>query len=240
MAATKEEFESLTGGRIIEGYSLTEGMMACLVNPLKGRAKLGSIGVPLPDVDARIVDAETGEREMPPGEEGELVLAAPQLMKAYWRNPDETAQALRRRADGRLWLHTGDIGYMDEDGYVFLTDRKKDLIKTSGYQVWPREVEEVLSQPSSDRRSRRGWRARCLQRRSGEGVGRPARRCIGDGRGVAPALPRRARALQGARRLRIPIGIAEEPDRQDPAARARAPARLGGVASCTMLGVGPS
>jgi long-chain acyl-CoA synthetase len=146
MAATKEEFESLTGGRIIEGYSLTEGMMACLVNPLKGRAKLGSIGLPLPDVDARIVDADTGERELSPGEAGELVLAAPQLMKAYWRNPDETAQALRRRADGRLWLHTGDIGYMDDEGYVFLTDRKKDLIKTSGYQVWPREVEEVLSQ----------------------------------------------------------------------------------------------
>jgi len=145
MAATKAEFESLTGGRIIEGYSLTEGMMACLVNPLKGRAKLGSIGVPLPDVDARIVDVETGEREMAPKEEGELVIAAPQLMKAYWRNPDETAQALRRRADGRLWLHTGDIGYMDEEGYVFLTDRKKDLIKTSGYQVWPREVEEALS-----------------------------------------------------------------------------------------------
>jgi long-chain acyl-CoA synthetase len=145
MAATKEQFESMTGGRIIEGYSLTEGMMACLVNPLKGQAKLGSIGLPLPDVDARIVDTESGEREMPRGEAGELVIAAPQLMKAYWRNPDETAQPLRRRADGRLWLHTGDIGYMDEDGYVFLTDRKKDLIKTSGYQVWPREVEEVLS-----------------------------------------------------------------------------------------------
>jgi len=145
MAATKEEFESMTGGRIIEGYSLTEGMMACLVNPLKGRAKLGSIGVPLPDVEAKIVDTETGEGEMPRGEAGELVIAAPQLMKAYWRNPEETAQTLRRRADGRLWLHTGDIGYIDEDGYVFLTDRKKDLIKTSGYQVWPREVEEVLS-----------------------------------------------------------------------------------------------
>jgi long-chain acyl-CoA synthetase len=145
MAATKAEFESLTGGRIIEGYSLTEGMMACLVNPLRGLAKLGSIGVPLPDVDARIVDVETGEREMAAKEEGELLIAAPQLMKGYWRNSEETAQALRRRADGRLWLHTGDIGYMDEDGFVFLTDRKKDLIKTSGYQVWPREVEEVLS-----------------------------------------------------------------------------------------------
>jgi long-chain acyl-CoA synthetase len=146
MAATKQQFEALTGGRIIEGYSLTEGMMACLVNPMKGQAKLGSIGLPLPNVEARIVDAEHGSVERGPREEGELVLSAPQLMKGYWRNTDETALSLRRGPDGRVWLHTGDIGYMDEDGYVFLTDRKKDLIKTSGYQVWPREVEEVLSQ----------------------------------------------------------------------------------------------
>ncbi|HEX6210896.1 MAG TPA: AMP-binding protein [Methylomirabilota bacterium] len=145
MAATKERFESLTGGRIIEGYSLTEGMMACLVNPLKGRDKIGSIGMPLPDVEAMIVDVETGERELGPGEEGELLLRGPQLMLEYWDNPAETAQSLRRRADGHVWLHTGDIGFMDRDGYVFLTDRKKDLIKTSGYQVWPREIEEVLA-----------------------------------------------------------------------------------------------
>ncbi len=146
MAATKERFEQLTGGRIIEGYSLTEGMMACLVNPMQGRAKIGSIGLPLPDVRAAVVDTETGERWLVPREEGELVLSAPQLMKGYWRNAVETAAALRRHADGQVWLHTGDIGYMDEEGYVFLTDRKKDLIKTSGYQVWPREVEEILSQ----------------------------------------------------------------------------------------------
>ncbi len=146
MAATRRQFESLTGGRIIEGYSLTEGMMACLVNPMQGRAKIGSIGLPLPDVDAAIVDLETGTRRVGQGEVGELILHAPQLMKAYWRNTEETAVVLRRGDDGRDWLHTGDIGYMDEDGYVFLTDRKKDLIKTSGYQVWPREVEEVLAQ----------------------------------------------------------------------------------------------
>lgn len=145
MKATKEQFEALTRGRIIEGYSLTEGMMACLVNPLEGTSKTGSIGLPLPDVDAVIVDTETGEREVPAGQEGELLLTAPQLMREYWNNPDESAHALRLRGDGRLWLHTGDIGYMDEQGYVFLTDRKKDLIKTSGYQVWPREVEEVLA-----------------------------------------------------------------------------------------------
>jgi long-chain acyl-CoA synthetase len=145
MKATKEQFEQLTGGRIIEGYSLTEGMMGCLVNPLKGQYKIGSIGLPLPDVHARIVDVESGEHELAAGEEGELMLAAPQLMKEYWNNADETSRTLRAEADGRVWLHTGDIGYMDEEGYVFLTDRKKDLIKPGGYQVWPREVEEVLA-----------------------------------------------------------------------------------------------
>ncbi|HEX7087299.1 MAG TPA: AMP-binding protein [Vicinamibacterales bacterium] len=145
MKATKERFEALTGGRIIEGYSLTEAMMACLVNPLAGTNKIGSIGMPLPDVDAMIVDTETGRERMPAGQEGELILCAPQLMREYFENPNETSQTLRRREDGRLWLHTGDIGYMDEDGYVFLTDRKKDLIKTGGFQVWPREVEEVLA-----------------------------------------------------------------------------------------------
>jgi long-chain acyl-CoA synthetase len=145
MQATKEQFETLTGGRIIEGYSLTEGMMGCLVNPLKGQYKIGSIGLPLPDVRAMIVDVETGERELAAGEEGELMLSAPQLMKEYWNNPDETSRTLTTDAGGRVWLHTGDIGYMDEQGYVFLTDRKKDLIKPSGFQVWPREVEEVLA-----------------------------------------------------------------------------------------------
>jgi long-chain acyl-CoA synthetase len=145
MKATKEQFEALTGGRIIEGYSLTEGMMACLVNPLQGRAKVGSIGMPLPDVEACIVDSDTGQIELSRGQPGELLLRAPQLMREYFGNADETHHSLRQHADGRMWLHTGDIGYMDEDGYVFLTDRKKDLIKTSGYQVWPREVEEILA-----------------------------------------------------------------------------------------------
>lgn len=145
LAATKERFEALTGGRIIEGYSLTEGMMACIVNPLQGQAKIGSIGLPVPDVEALIVDTETGTRELEPGEIGELLLHGPQLMTGYWGDDEETRHALRMRPDGKVWLHTGDIGFMDREGYIFLTDRKKDLIKTSGYQVWPREVEEVLA-----------------------------------------------------------------------------------------------
>jgi long-chain acyl-CoA synthetase len=145
MAETKRQFEEKTGARIIEGYSLTEGMMACCVNPVKGANKIGSIGLPLPDVDVRIVDAETGVGEVPRGEVGELIMHAPQRMSEYWNNPQETADALRMSGDGRTWLHTGDLAYIDQDGFVFLVDRKKDMLKTSGLQVWPREIEEVIS-----------------------------------------------------------------------------------------------
>jgi long-chain acyl-CoA synthetase len=145
MAETKRQFEEKTGARIVEGYSLTEGMMACCVNPVQGTNKIGSIGVPLPDVDVRIVDAETGIGDVPCGQVGEMIMHAPQYMAEYWNNPHETAEALRVREDGRTWLHTGDLAYMDQDGYVFLVDRKKDMLKTSGFQVWPREIEEVIS-----------------------------------------------------------------------------------------------
>jgi long-chain acyl-CoA synthetase len=145
MAETKRRFEQATGGRIVEGYSLTEAQMACLVNPLQGEQKIGSVGLPLPDVSVAVVDPDTAERELPAGEVGEIVLHAPQLMTGYWRNDAETAGMLRRRADGRRWLFTGDLGYLDAEGYLFIVDRKKDLIKTSGYQVWPREVEEAVA-----------------------------------------------------------------------------------------------
>ncbi|MGH9348434.1 MAG: AMP-binding protein [Vicinamibacterales bacterium] len=145
MAETKKQFEALTGARIVEGYSLTEGMMAACVNPVKGENKLGSIGLPLPDVEVTIVDPDEGEREMPPGEVGEMILRAPQHMAEYWNNPLETAETLRTHGPGGPWVHTGDLAYMDADGYVFIVDRKKDLVKTSGYQVWPREIEEVIA-----------------------------------------------------------------------------------------------
>src|ERR1051325_5618421 len=144
MAETKKQFEAATGARIIEGYSLTEGMMACCVNPVQGPNKIGSIGMPLPDVQVRIVDAEEGTTSVPAGDVGEMLLRAPQYMAEYWNNPLETAEVLREH-DGETWLHTGDLAYMDEDGYIFIVDRKKDLIKTSGFQVWPREIEEVIS-----------------------------------------------------------------------------------------------
>lgn len=145
MAETKKRFEDLTGGVIVEGYSLTEGQMAVFANPVLGEKKVGSVGMPLPDVQVRIVDAENGMILLPQGEAGEVVISAPQLMRGYWQKPDETREMIRTDERGERFLYTGDLGYLDEDGYLFLVDRKKDLIKTSGFQVWPREIEEVIS-----------------------------------------------------------------------------------------------
>ncbi|HWJ22983.1 MAG TPA: AMP-binding protein [Gemmatimonadaceae bacterium] len=142
---TSREFQTLTGGIIVEGYSLTEAQMAVTANPARGEKKIGSVGVPVPDVEIRLVDIESGTHEVPPGDSGEVLMAAPQLMRGYWGQPEETTEALQRDENGRLWLHTGDVGYLDPEGYLFLTARKKELIKVSGYQVWPREVEEVLA-----------------------------------------------------------------------------------------------
>jgi long-chain acyl-CoA synthetase len=140
MEQTKQKFERLTGGRILEGYGLSEAPTATHCNPLQGENRLGSIGLPLPDVDAKIVNLENGVTEMPVGEPGELILQSPQVMMGYHNMPEETALALR---DG--WLYTGDIARMDADGYFTILDRKKELIKPGGMEVWPREVEEVLA-----------------------------------------------------------------------------------------------
>jgi len=140
LAETKRRFEALTGGRIVEGYSLTEAVMAGIMTPVRGTYKEGAIGPPLPDVEIRIVDADTGRTDLPPGEVGEILIRAPQLMVGYWQRPEETANVLREGC-----LSTGDLGYLDEDGYLHIVDRKKDVIKPSGFQVWPREVEEVIA-----------------------------------------------------------------------------------------------
>ncbi len=129
----------------MEGYSLTEAQMAVIANPATGPKKPGSVGMPLPDVDIRLVDVETGTREVAQGEAGEVLIAAPQLMRSYWQQPEETAAVLMPDESGRPWLRTGDVGYLDADGYLFLTDRKRELIKVSGYQVWPREIEEAVA-----------------------------------------------------------------------------------------------
>jgi long-chain acyl-CoA synthetase len=148
LADTKTRFESMTGARIVEGYSLTEAMMATCTNPVQGKNKLGSVGMPLPDVMVRIFDDDEGTREMALKDVGEIAVAAPQLMTGYWNRPEETSIVLRDHVvEGvtQRYLHTGDLGYLDEDGYLFIVDRKKDLIKTSGFQVWPREIEEVIA-----------------------------------------------------------------------------------------------
>jgi long-chain acyl-CoA synthetase len=145
MSETKRQFEQATGARLVEGYSLTEAMMACCINPVQNPNKIGSIGIPLPDVEVRIVDADDSDRELAVGEVGEMLLRAPQHMVEYWNNPGETAETLRTHGAGGPWVHTGDLARADEEGFIFIVDRKKDMLKTNGFQVWPREIEEVLT-----------------------------------------------------------------------------------------------
>ena len=141
LVETHRKFVELTGARLVEGYGLTEAAPVTHCNPLfgEGKQKVGSIGIPYPDVESKIVDVETGEHEMPPGEAGELILRGPQLMDGYYKRPEETAQTLRNG-----WLYTGDIATVDPDGYVSIVDRKKEMIIVSGFKVYPREVEEAL------------------------------------------------------------------------------------------------
>jgi long-chain acyl-CoA synthetase len=135
----KRRFEALTGAKVVEGYGLSEASPVTHCNPVNGQSRAGSIGLPFPDTDAAIVDQERGDRTRPVGEIGELVVRGPQVMRGYWNRPDESAAALRGG-----WLHTGDVARMDEDGYFWIVDRKKDVIISGGMNVYPREVEEPL------------------------------------------------------------------------------------------------
>ena len=132
-------FRELTGANLVEGYGLTEASPVTHANPVYGDGRIGTIGLPWPDTEAKIVDVETGEKEMPVGEPGELIIRGPQVMKGYWKMPDETAMTLRSG-----WLYTGDISRMNEDGYFQIVDRRKDLIIAGGFNIYPREIEEVL------------------------------------------------------------------------------------------------
>jgi long-chain acyl-CoA synthetase len=134
----QEAFEKLTRGRLVEGYGLTEASPSTHCNPLQGERRVGSIGIPLPSTDARIVHQTTGT-PLPVGEVGELLIRGPQVMQGYWQRPDDTARTL---ADG--WLHTGDLARMDEDGFFTIVERKRDVILYGPYNIYPREVEEVL------------------------------------------------------------------------------------------------
>tara|TARA_B100000315_G_C14594123_1_gene597689 strand:+ start:1708 stop:3384 length:1677 start_codon:yes stop_codon:yes gene_type:complete len=138
-AEVQKRFEDLTGAKLIEGYGLTESAPVTHCNPCHGTRKQGSIGVPFPDTSARIVDIETGNKEISPGNIGELIISGPQVMTGYWNQSKETKNTIR---DG--WLYTGDSATMDEDGFFYIVDRKKDMIKSGGENVYPRELEEVF------------------------------------------------------------------------------------------------
>ncbi|NLA05714.1 MAG: long-chain fatty acid--CoA ligase, partial [Firmicutes bacterium] len=135
----RRQFEENTGGKLVEGYGLSEASPLTHCNPIYGKSIAGSIGLPVPDTDAKIMDIETGENEMPLGEAGELCVRGPQVMVGYHNMPDETADSLREG-----WLYTGDIARMDEEGYTYIVDRKKDMIIAGGFNIYPRDIEEVL------------------------------------------------------------------------------------------------
>ena len=139
-----EKFERIVNVPLNQGYGLSEASPVTHSTPHLAKRKPASIGLPMPDTDMKIVDLETGTRELPLGEEGELCVAGPQIMKGYWNRPEETAIALRTDEDGVVWLHTGDVARIDEDGFTFIVQRKKDMIIVDGYNVYPSEVEGAL------------------------------------------------------------------------------------------------
>jgi long-chain acyl-CoA synthetase len=139
-----EQFEQMTGGLLSEGYGLSEASPVTHTSPSLSIRKPGSIGIPLPDTDMKIVDLDEGTRELGIGEEGELCIAGPQVMKGYWNREEETAKTIRVDANGVRWLHTGDIATMDADGFSYIVQRKKDMVIVSGFNVYPSEVEGVL------------------------------------------------------------------------------------------------
>jgi len=141
-----DRFERTFGRSLFEGFGLSEASPVTHSTPILGVRKQGTIGLPMPDTDIKVVDMETGTRDLAPGEAGELCICGPQVMKGYWNQPEETARVLRIHADGRVWLHTGDVATIDEDGYTRIVQRKKDMIIVDGFNVYPSEVESVLLQ----------------------------------------------------------------------------------------------
>jgi long-chain acyl-CoA synthetase len=142
-AKVRMDFEALTHGRLVEGYGLSEAAPVTHCNPLNGDIRDGSVGLPLPNVEAAILDAKTGQ-PVPVGEEGEIAVKRPNVMKGYWQREEETASIFGRGTPAESWMRTGDLGKMDEDGYFYIMERAKDMIIASGFNVYPREVEEVL------------------------------------------------------------------------------------------------
>jgi long-chain acyl-CoA synthetase len=202
------EFTRRVGLPVHEGYGLSEASPVTHFNPGWMPPREGSIGLPVPDVDSKIVDAEG--RSLPPGEVGEVCVRGPNVMLGYWNRPDETARALRDDAAGGddpvggrgPWLHTGDLGRMEPDGYVTIVDRAKDMVLVGGYNVYPREIEEVLYEhPAVQEAAAYGVPDAYLGRGGARRRGAPPRR-RGVARGAGGALPRAARPVQGAARGR--------------------------------------
>jgi long-chain acyl-CoA synthetase len=140
----QKEFMRVTGGKLVEAYGLSETSPAASINPIMKGGKIGTIGVPISNTDFKIVDIDTGEQIMPQGERGELCIRGPQVMKGYWKKPTETANVLRADENGDVWLYTGDIAVMDEEGFFKIVDRKKDMIIAGGFNIYPNEVEYIL------------------------------------------------------------------------------------------------
>jgi long-chain acyl-CoA synthetase len=139
-----QAFEKKSGVRISETYGLTESNAITIRTLMKGERRIGSVGIPVPNTDVKIVDLETGMNEMPLGETGEILLKGPQIMKGYWKNPEETSRAIRNG-----WLYTGDTGRMDENGFLYIVGRKKEMIIAGGYNIYPNEIDEILYQHPS-------------------------------------------------------------------------------------------
>jgi long-chain acyl-CoA synthetase len=142
--AVAEKFESITGSKVVEGYGLTETSPITHANPIYGKRKEGSIGLPIPDTDCKIVDLDDWTKPVEPGQEGELIMTGPQVMKGYWNRPEDTADMIKTDADGVRWILTGDIAKVDPEGYFSIVDRKKDMILVSGFNVYPTDIEQVL------------------------------------------------------------------------------------------------
>ena len=229
-SAVVEEFARVTGGAsLLEGYGLTETSPLATANPYNGERRVGSIGLPAPDTDIRLVSLDDPDTEVPDGEPGELCIKGPQVMLGYWKRPEETALAIRNE-----WFHSGDVAVMDPGGYFLIVDRIKDMILVSGFNVYPTEVEEVCTGTRRSRSAR--WSAcRTPHRRTREGV----RGAEGGGiahLGGADGLDEGPRAgadrVPGAARGRVPRGAPRDDDRQGPAAGAAGGgAREGGRAS---------
>jgi long-chain acyl-CoA synthetase len=142
--AVAEKFEGITGARLVEGYGLTETSPITHANPIYGKRKAGSIGLPIPDTDCRIVDLDDWTKEVEPGREGELIVTGPQIMQGYFNRPEETDAMIKQDGQGTRWLLSGDIARVDEEGYFYIVDRKKDMILVSGFNVYPTDIEQVL------------------------------------------------------------------------------------------------